>query len=390
MFSSRLSSWDLRPNPLALALAARRAAGAPVADLTLSNPTRAGLDYARRELLAPLADARSLVYEPSPRGAAAAREAIARYYLDRGERVDPDRLCLTASTSEGYAWLFKLLADPHDTVLVPRPSYPLLDYLTALESVRARPYDLVYDHPSGWSVDLDSVRRGLGARTRALVVVSPNNPTGSYVRRAEAAALAELCAARDVALIVDEVFADFPLAADATPVPLEAWGAATTFLLNGLSKSAGLPQMKLGWIAVLGPEPAGSRALERLELIADSFLSVGAPVQLAAPSWLAAAQELRRPILDRARANLAALAARVEGSPCRLLRAEGGWSAVLELPRTRSEERWALELLERDGILVHPGYFFDFPREAFVVASLLVPQAELREAAARLVARAGE
>ncbi|HEV8325490.1 MAG TPA: pyridoxal phosphate-dependent aminotransferase [Myxococcota bacterium] len=391
MFSGRVPR-DLRPNRLTAALEARRAAGGPVLDLSESNPTRVGLDYPAR-LLDALAAPGAATYEPAPTGLPAARAAVASYYAARGHPIDPAHLVLCASTSEAYAWLFKLLAEPGEEVLVPAPCYPLFSLLAGLESVRVAHYPLQYD--GRWHVDTDALRAAVTPATRALVVVNPNNPTGSFLHAAELAAMEELCRAHDLAIVSDEVFADYADAggagagADATRVPFAAAAARVlTFSLSGLSKVAALPQMKLGWIAAGGPEAARTAALARLEIVADTFLSVGAPVQHAAAALLAHAPALQRQIRARVAENRAALGAALRAAPAAtLLHAEGGWYAVVRCPRTMSEEELCLALLAEDGVLVHPGYFFDFASESFLVLSLLPVPALFAEAAGRLAAR---
>ncbi len=385
MFSSRLD-WDLRPNRISAALDARRRAALEILDLTESNPTRAGFSYPADEILAALADARSLVYEPAPAGLAAARQAVAAYYAARGRPVAPDRILLTTSTSESYAFLFKLLADPGEEILVPRPSYPLFDYLAALESVRVAQYPLVYEQR--WLLDVDAVARAVTARTRAIIVVNPNNPTGSFVKKHELEALARLCAERNLALISDEVFSDYAFAPDPHRVAtLAGFDDALTFSLSGLSKVSGLPQMKLGWIVLGGPEAAREQARDRLELIADTYLSVGAPVQHALPRLLDAGAAVQQQIARRLRENLAFLETALEAEPaCELLQVEGGWYAILRVPHTGSEEELVVELLDRDGVLVQPGFFYDFDSEAFLVLSLLTPSETFQEGVLRLLA----
>jgi alanine-synthesizing transaminase len=384
MFSRR-TGWDLTPNRLAALVAEQRRAGRELLDLTETNPTRAGLPCPTG-VLEGLADAAALRYDPQPAGLLAARQAVAADHRRRGVEVEPSRIVLTASSSEAYALLFKLLADPGDQVLVPRPSYPLFDYLARLESVEPVPYTLSYD--GEWHLPAGAVESALTPRTRAVVVVSPNNPTGSFLKRNEASALAALCAGRGLALIADEVFADYAFEEDARRVSsLAADGPALAFALGGLSKSCGLPQLKLGWIAVSGPPPLREAALARLEVVADTYLSVGTPVQVAAPALLARRAELQAPIAARVRSNLDLLRAALAGSSGTLLHIEGGWSAVVQVPATRSEEEWAAWLLQEDGIVIHPGFFFDFPHEAFLVLSLLTPPAVFGEAVSRLRAR---
>jgi len=381
MFSRRLD-WDARPNRLSQAVEARRRAGTPILDLTESNPTRAGFAYPA-EIVRAFEDPAMLRYEPAPRGARAAREAVAAYYARRGARIKPERILLTASTSEGYAYLFKLLADPGDEVLVPRPSYPLFEFLANLEGVAPRQYPLVYH--GGWTIDLEAVEAAISQRTRAVVVVHPNNPTGSYVKRVEAKALARMCAARGIAVISDEVFADYAWGGDAErEATLADLEECLSFSMSGLSKIAGLPQMKLGWIVAGGPEELRRAAMEKLEWIADTYLSVSTPVQCAAARLLEAGEAVERQIRERTAANLAAARAALADSAAGILKAEGGWYIVVQAPRIRSEEEWAMELIERHGVLVQPGYFYDFEMEAFLVVSLLPEQRIFREAMERL------
>jgi alanine-synthesizing transaminase len=377
VFSSRTPA-QLAPNRLATALTERRARGDRVIDLTASNPTCAGFDYPE-DLLAPLAAPEALRYDPQALGAIDARVAVAQEYQRQGMAVSPERIVLTASTSDAYSMLFKLLADPGDEVLVPRPSYPLFEHLTRLDAIEARPYDLEY-HGS-WSVDLPSVERALGPRSRALLVVSPNNPTGSVITRDELARVSAICAA-NVAIIADEVFIDYELepGACAAAGRVIARDDVLSFTLGGLSKSVGLPQVKLGWIAVGGPAPLVSAAIARLELICDTYLAVSTPVQHAAPRMLTAGAMVRGQIAERVRHNYESLQASVSAVPsCRVLRADAGWYAVMQVPALESEDDLVVHLLADDGVLVHPGYFFDFPRECFVVVSLLPPPADFAE-----------
>ena len=384
MFSSRVPA-DREPNRIARAVAAVKAAGRPLIDLTVTNPTAVGIDYPDG-LLQPLASPHALRYSPQPFGLEAARCAVVRDYSRRGITVAPDRVVLTASTSEAYSLLFKLLCQPQgDDVLVPVPSYPLFDHLTALDGVRTRPYSL--DYHGKWMLDLDSVDRAWTAGVRAVLAVSPNNPTGSFLSSDELGQLSARCAERDAALIVDEVFADYPLGG-ATPgnVP----GTCLTFRLGGLSKSAGLPQIKLAWIAVSGPPAPVEEALNRLELIADTYLSVSTPVQVAADAFLEAGAAIRARILARVRANDEHLRDRVRRFPSLdVLHADAGWSAVVRVPARMTEEDLVVKLIEQDGVSVHPGYFFDFPHEAFLVISLLPEPADFGEGVRRTLERAG-
>jgi alanine-synthesizing transaminase len=380
VFSSRLPG-NIVANRLTEALRSRRE---PFIDLTLSNPTRAGFDYPD-DLLAPLGAARGLHYAPSPLGALEARRAIAADYARQGVRIDADRIALTASTSDGYSLLFKLLANAGDEVLVPRPGYPLFDHLTRLDLLTVRHYDL--ELHGAWSIDFASLEAALTPRTRAVLLVSPNNPTGSFVTPAELDRLAAICAPRGIAIIADEVFADYELvpgaAARAGRVSMR--NDALSFALGGLSKSVGLPQVKLGWIAAGGPEPLVAEALERLELICDTYLAVSTPVQLAAAELLLHGAAVRSQISTRSVANLRTLQESVAGVPaCRVLPADGGWYAVLHVPSFESEEALVLRLLD-EGVLTHPGYFFDFPRESFLVVSLLPPERAFAEGVARVL-----
>jgi alanine-synthesizing transaminase len=384
VFSSR-TRFDLTPNPLSLALEAKRKAGAAVLDLTESNPTRAGIAYPA-DVLDALSDPSARLYEPTPRGSMTAREAVSRDYARRGFSVGPERLLLTASTSEAYAFLFKLLCDPGDEVLVPRPGYPLFDYLAGLETVRTVSYPLAYD--GEWHLDLAALRAALTPRSRAVITVNPANPTGHFLKRPELEGLLDLCAERGLALVSDEVFADFGRGDDPRRASSVAQdGRALAFALGGLSKSCGLPQLKLAWIAVVGPEAARGAALARLELVADTFLSVSTPVQVAAPRLLARLPELQAPLRERIERNRdAARRIAAPPGPATLLASEGGWYVVLQVPATVSEEERTLRLLERSDVLVHPGYFFDFPREAFLVPSLLPPPDVFDEALRRVLA----
>jgi aspartate/methionine/tyrosine aminotransferase len=379
---SRRLPPQLQPNALARAVAAVRASGAPIADLTESNPTRASIPYPD-DVLAPLADRAALRYEPHPFGLPGARAAVAADHARRGVSVDPAHVVLTASTSEAYSWLFKLLCDAGDSVLVPRPSYPLFEHLTALESVHAQPYDLEYH--GRWTIEMASLLSA-PERTRAVLAVSPNNPTGSYLSAEELAALMQLCRDRGWALVVDEVFAEYPLDVGEPLTDIAARSDVLTFSLAGLSKSVGLPQLKLAWIVAGGPADARDEALTALELVADSYLSVATPVQVAAPHLLRAGASVRAAIQQRIRRNLDALRAAAHGFPaCDVLRTEGGWSAVLRVPATRREETLVVDLLEQERILVHPGYFFDFLREAYLVVSLLPPPTVFADACGRLL-----
>lgn len=370
MFSRRTPA-AFAPNAFSARLAETRRAGGALVDLTETNPTRAGLAPGHDEIAPALASMEAARYEPDARGGAAARAAVARYYADAGHDVAPERIILTSSTSEAYAHLFRLLADAGDEFLVPQPSYPLFEPLAALEEARLVPYPLRYEHR--WRIDAGAARALVSDRTRGVIVVSPNNPTGSMTSAAEARALEEIAAANGVAILCDEVFGDFaaePESSDRVRTLAGARGALT-FVLSGLSKVAGTPQIKAAWIVVAGPDALAHEAAERLEWIADAFLSVGAPAQIALPHLLATRRAFQARTRARLAANRAALRAGLAARPdIEILRADGGWAAVLRVPRTRAEESWCLELLAR-GVAVHPGHFYDFPEEAYLVLSLL-------------------
>jgi aspartate/methionine/tyrosine aminotransferase len=385
MFSTRVPE-DRVPTRYARALAAARRRG-NLLDLTLSNPTRAGLAYPAG-LLDPLADPASLTYRPEPFGVEDARAAVAGTYAARGLAIAAERIVLTASTSEAYSLLFKLLCDPgRSTVLTPVPSYPLFDHLARLDGVTERRYTLEFH--GAWTIDAGSLERAWTSDTRAVLAVSPNNPTGSILGAADAEALAARCARGGAALIVDEVFHDYPLRGPIPEPPALREPPCLLARLGGLSKTIGLPQVKLGWIALDGPADLVAEALDRLELIADTYLSVSTPVQIAARRLLASGAAVRASILDRVRANDAALRRLASPRPSvTVLPVEAGWSAVLRVPATRSEEDLAIDLLERDGVAVHPGYFFDFPHEAFVVISLLPEPDTFARGVERLLERA--
>jgi alanine-synthesizing transaminase len=369
-------------NALSLSLDALRAAGTPIADLTQSNPTKAGFPYSA-DLLASLDDARALQYEPHPLGLSAAREAVAQDAARRGAHVDPAHVVLSASTSEAYAWLFKLLCSPGDRVLVPQPSYPLFAHLTRLEAVQTAAYDLEYH--GRWDIDFDTIVAA-PVDTRALLLVSPNNPTGSYVLPRELERLVAICRDRRWALVVDEVFADYSLECVDPVTDVAQRADVLSFSLGGASKSLGLPQVKLGWMTVGGPPADRSAALAAIELIADTYLSVSTPVQIAASDLLRGGAVIRGAIHERLRRNLRRAREIAHAHPaCDVLRVEGGWAAIVRVPATRGEELLVLELLHRERVLVHPGYFFDLPHEAFVVVSLLPPEEVFADAFERMM-----
>ncbi len=372
-FSSR-TSWDVGESSYAAAVREARSSGRRIYDLTVSNPTRCGFSYDAEALLRLLTNPEALVYDPDPRGILTAREAVAHYYADHGAAVSASDLILTTSTSEGYSFLFRLLCDPGDEVLVAQPSYPLFDFLADLDDVRLRPYPLFYDH--GWWIDLAELERAITPRTRAIIVVHPNNPTGHWASPGERELLEALCARHGLALIIDEVFLDYPLRNSPSARSFACGGhPALTFVLSGLSKIAGLPQMKAAWIASLGPESLKAEALGRLEVVADTFLSMNAPVQLALSAWLAGRGAIQSQILARAQTNLATLRQIAERSPGRLqlLETDAGWSAVLNLPSCVGEPACAERLIRERGVIVHPGGFYGMAEPSRVVVSLIVP-----------------
>jgi alanine-synthesizing transaminase len=374
-------------NRLARTLTQLRDSGVAIIDLTESNPTRAGFDYPI-DLLAPLADPRGLSYRPEPLGLPDARQAVAADFRRRGLNADPGRLALTASTSEAYSLLFKVLCDPGDQVLVPQPSYPLFEHLTRFDAVVSVPYSLEYH--GRWSIDIASVERALTPRSRALLLVNPNNPTGNFVSAAEMDALAELCVQREIAVISDEVFADYELLQPSagTRGTLCERKDVLGFTLGGLSKSIGLPQAKLGWILISGDDGIVRETLLRLELASDTYLSVSTPIQLAAREILDRGAIVRRQIQARVRTNLARCAALVGDSrACSLLHAEGGWYAVIQVPSLQSEEELMLAALVESSVLAHPGYFFDFARESFLIVSLLTREEPFADGVTRILDR---
>jgi alanine-synthesizing transaminase len=383
---SRRTGWKLTPNRLTEALLEVRA-GREILDLTLSNPTRAGIRYDAGSILKSLADPAVLDYDPQPKGLRYARDAVAQYYSCGADtlvrEVDPEYLVLTTSTSEGYSYIFRLLANPGDEMLVPKPSYPLFDFLAGLHDVKLKPYPLIFDH--GWQIDLHALERAISKRTHAVIVVHPNNPTGSYVTDVERGALNVFCREHKQALIVDEVFLDY--AHDGTPRSTFANNQdVLTFTLSGLSKIAGLPQMKLGWIAVSGPEEEVSAAMQRLEVIADTYLSLNAPVQLAAATLLEQRKKIQPQVTHRVRANLAELDRQLsQQQVCARLAIEGGWYAVLRVPVTQSDEDLAVTILRDACVLVHPGHFYDFPADGFLVLSLITQPQEFCEGVRRVL-----
>jgi alanine-synthesizing transaminase len=412
MFAKR-TNWDLQTNRLSEALAAHRASGKPLTDLTVSNPTECGFQYESEAILRALQNPEALKYEPNPRGLDVARSAVRKYYFERGvlaesraggigasstiSRIPLDDIFLTTSTSEAYSYVFRILCDAQDEVLIPAPSYPLFDFLADIQDVRLVRYPLIYDH--GWQIDFPSLEPAITSKTRAIIVVNPNNPTGNYCKPSEMRQMSEICAQRNMAIIADEVFLDF------CPQPEKHGGkgeerpasfarneTALTFTMSGVSKICGLPQMKAAWLVVSGPEVLKAQAAARLEVVADTYLSMNAPVQLALPALLELRHGFQQQLLDRVRANLRELDRQL-GAQKSLsrLEVEGGWNAVLRVPATRSDEELALKLLAEKGVYAHPGHFYDFAGEGYLVVSLITPREQFSQGIERLLAmRLGE
>lgn len=382
MFSHR-TGWKLTPNRFTQAQQEVRAAGTEILDLTISNPTEAGLHYDEEAILQALINPDSLDYDPQPKGLRSAREAVTNYYRAQRETVDPESVILTTSTSEGYSYVFRLLCNFEDEILIPRPSYPLFDFLADLQDVKLVSYPLLYDH--GWQIDFPSLYKAVTHRTRAIIIVHPNNPTGYFVSGAEQADLNNFCREYGLALIVDEVFLDY--AHDGASRQTFATNRDTlTFTLSGISKIAGLPQMKLAWIVASGPDEATKTALARLEVIADTYLSLNAPIQLAAPQFLDQRKNIQPLLLDRVRANLEDLdRALSKQETCTRLVVEGGWYAILRVPATQSDEDLAIDILRKVNVLVHPGHFYDFPSDGYLVLSLITAPEIFRQGIARVL-----
>jgi alanine-synthesizing transaminase len=383
MFSNR-TNWKLTQNRLTEALEQARSSGARVLDLTISNPTRAGLHYDELQILKSLSSPQAMDYDPQPKGLPSARAAVAAYYqTQHGANLNPERLILTTSTSEGYSFVFRLLCNPGDELLVPKPSYPLFEFLADLQDVKLVPYPLIYDH--GWQMDFPSLQNAVTDRTRGVVIVHPNNPTGSYVHREEQKSLNHFCREHELALIADEVFLDY--AHDGKKrQSFAANQEVLTSTLSGVSKISALPQMKVAWIATSGPTAEVEAAQARLEVIADTYLSMSAPIQWATPALLDQRKTIQPQLLDRVLANLAELDRQLSAQKtCQRLNVEGGWYAVLRVPVTQTDEELAIDLLRRKSVLVHPGHFYDFPSDGYLVLSLITRKDEFTEGTRRLL-----
>jgi aspartate/methionine/tyrosine aminotransferase len=424
------TNWNLTTNRLSEALSKHRAAGTTLLDLTASNPTECGFQYAPHAVMRALCSPRALEYHPDPKGLLIAREAVRKYYRDIGLNVSLEDMALTASTSEAYSFVFRLLCNPDDELLAPAPSYPLFDFLAGIQDVKLKPYPLIYDH--GWQIDLHALEQAVSPQTRGVIVVNPNNPTGHFVKQDEMRALNQICSERNMAIIADEVFLDFSLGSNkrnqyhhgdtetrrlhgeerwdvkgksktgGKPETTEAAKAsgtaniltksfagnheALTFTMSGISKISGLPQMKLAWLIVNGPEQEKEEALGRLEVIADTYLSLSTPIQLAAPVLLELRHGFQEQLMARVHTNLAELDRQLaQQKTCSRLKVEGGWYAILRVPATRSDEELALELLEKQGVYIHPGHFYDFQQEGILVVSLITPEQEFSEGTERVL-----
>src|SRR5580692_4906979 len=376
MFAKR-TNWNLQTNRLSAALAAHRASGKPLIDLSVSNPTECGFQYDEEAILSALRNPSAMRYEPNPRGLEPARGAVARYYADRGTPVSNDDIFLTTSTSEAYSYVFRTLCDPEDELLIPEPSYPLFEFLADIQDVRLVRYPLVYDH--GWQMDFHALEQAMTPRTRGVIVVHPNNPTGHFLKPKEMQKLNEICAGHEIAIVADEVFLDFALR-DMRHATFAVNPRALTFTLSGVSKICGLPQMKVAWLIVSGPVAWKAEALARIEVIADTYLSMNAPIQWAMPVLLGQRHSFQKQLMARVSENLSELDRQLaEQKSCSRLQVEGGWNAVIRVPATRSDEELALELLTAKSVYVHPGHFYDFPQEGYLVVSLITAMPEFAQ-----------
>jgi alanine-synthesizing transaminase len=386
MFATR-TSWNLKSNRLSDALARHRAAGNPLLDLTASNPTTCGFHYNAPEILGALASPAALLYTPEPKGLESARKAVAAYYAERRDDIEPrdiiEDIILTTSTSEAYSFVFRTLCNPGDEILIPAPSYPLFDFLADVQDVKLVRYPLIYDY--GWQIDFPALERAITPRTRAVIVVHPNNPTGHFCSAGEVSRLNEICSHRQIAVIADEVFLDFALTAEPQR-SIAANAPSLTFTMSGLSKISGLPQMKFAWLVASGPRELRAQALARLEVIADTYLSMNAPLQHAAPALFAQRHGFQRQLMERVRQNLAELDLRLTRQTlCSRLELQGGWYAVLRVPATQPDEDLAIALLETRNVYVHPGHFYDFPGDGHLVVSLITPETDFAEGVLRLL-----
>jgi aspartate/methionine/tyrosine aminotransferase len=385
MFASR-TNWNLKPNRLAKALERHKSSGRRLLDLSASNPTECGFRYDAPAIMRSLCMPASMQYRPDPKGLKSARQAVSDYYAERNEGVAVDDLVLTASTSEAYSFIFRLLCNPDDELLIPTPGYPLFDFLADVNDVRLTRYPLFYDH--GWHIDMHALKQAITPRTRGIIVVHPNNPTGHFTRQEEVAQLNQICSANRMAIIADEVFLDFSLGA--AQKSFVANTGAVTFTMSGISKISGLPQMKFAWLAVSGPEAEKREAVARLEMIADTYLSLNAPIQLAAPVLLQQRKQFQKQLMARVQANLAELDAQLaDNQHLNRLVVEGGWYAVLRIPATRPDEELAIELLQTHDVYLHPGHFYDFSGDGYLVVSLIAREEDFKEGVRRICAHPG-
>lgn len=382
MFSRR-TNWDLDTNAFTRAIQRHQQSGRELLDLSASNPTNVALRYDSGAILSALARPESLNYDPQPRGLLSARQAVASYYRALHVATEPEDLILTTSTSEAYSFVFRLLCDPGHEVLIPTPSYPLFEFLADIQDVKLVPYELIYDH--GWQIDFHILRQAITPKSRAIILVTPNNPTGSYVNAAEREQLNQICREHSLAIVADEVFFDFKLSAE----NFQSFAAncdALTFTLSGLSKISGLPQMKVAWIATSGPVDLKRASLDRLEVIADTYLSMNAPMQHAIPVLIEQRRSFQSQLIDRLRRNLAELDRALAAQKlCRRLDVQGGWYATIRVPVTRTDEELAIELLQHSDVLVHPGHFFNFPSDGYLIVSLMTPEPTFTEGVHRLL-----
>jgi len=389
MLSNRLS-WEIRQNPLLELYNRLISSGVDVINLSESNPTLAGLDYNKERIEKALLSSENFIYRPDPRGLLRAREAVCAYYQGKGISIKIENIFLTASTSEAYSFLFKLLCSPGDSVLIPKPGYPLFEYLSSLEGIETIFYRLEYVSNSGWEIDFHSMERAYRKNTKAIILINPNNPTGSYIKPQEMKNIIEFCRKKNLALIVDEVFIDFILEEKKELINSFA-GAATVgiddvliFTLSGISKILGLPQMKLGWIITRGPEDILEKVLKNLEIISDTYLSVSTPIQNALPEIMSLRSSFQEKFINRLKSSLNFIKESFKNSPFQPLKAGGGWTLILEVPKIISEEEWALRLLEEENCFTYPGYFFDFEKEAFLSISLILQPEKLKEGINRI------
>jgi len=381
MFALR-TDWNLKPNRLAEALERHKSSGRRLIDLSASNPTECGFKYDAPAIMRALCAPASLQYRPDPKGLKSARQAVSDYYAEHGERVSVNDLILTASTSEAYYFIFRLLCNPGDELLIPTRGYPLFDFLADVNDVNLTRYPLFYDH--GWHIDMHTLKQAITPRTRGIIVVHPNNPTGHFTKLEEIAQLNEICSGNELAIIADEVFLDFSLGSEQKSFVTNS--GALTFTMSGISKISGLPQMKFAWLVVSGPEDLKREALARLEMIADTYLSLNSPIQLAAPILLQQRKQFQQQLMTRVRANLAELDSQLsEKRHVSRLAVEGGWYAVLRIPATRPDEELALELLEKHEVYLHPGHYYDFPGDGYLVVSLITPEQDFSEGTGRIL-----